>query len=84
MVPVLLTGVASNILAFRQTKHVNFAYTAVLLGCIGPYTGVVLGEDIEALRKSSQGEVEETVKRFCNLHHLRLVVAAAGFDDARC
>ena len=79
MVPVLISGVLSNLLAFRLTKHVNFVYTAALIGCIGPYTGIILGEDIDALRKSDAAEVGNTTRRFCNLHHLRLVLATAGF-----
>mmetsp|Transcript_26699 Transcript_26699/g.56775 ORF Transcript_26699/g.56775 Transcript_26699/m.56775 type:complete len:154 (-) Transcript_26699:89-550(-) len=79
MIPVLASGVMSNLLAFRLTKHVNFAYTATLIGCIGPYTGIILGEDIEALRNSNALEVEKCTRRFCKLHHLRLVAAAAGF-----
>ena len=79
MIPVLVSGVLSNLLAFRLTKHVNFAYTAALIGCIGPYTGIILGEDIEALRKSNAAEVGKSTRRFCNLHHVRLVAAAAGF-----
>lgn len=51
----------------------------MLLGCIGPYTGIVLGEDIEALRKSNCEEVEETTRRFCRMHHLRLLAAGVGF-----
>mmetsp|Transcript_34506 Transcript_34506/g.83516 ORF Transcript_34506/g.83516 Transcript_34506/m.83516 type:complete len:154 (-) Transcript_34506:1946-2407(-) len=82
MIPVLLSGVISNIMAFRLTNHVNFAYTASLIGCIGPYTGIILGEDIEALRKSNDEEVGETARRFCKLHHVRLVAAAAGFGMA--
>lgn len=79
IVPVLLGGLTSNFWAFRVTGDVNFAYAAGLLGCIGPYTGIVLGEDIEALRGSSGEEVKETAERFCRLHHLRLVASALGF-----
>ena len=79
MKPLLLSGVICNAIAYRTTRHVNFAATASLLACIGPYTAVVLGEDIESLRKSSCREVEETTYHFCKMHHLRLVAAGAGF-----
>lgn len=82
MVPVLLSGVVSNLLAYRQTGKTNFGITAGLLGMIGPYTGLVLGEDIEALRKSNPTEVEKTTRSFCNLHHPRLVAAASAFGLA--
>ena len=79
MVPVLFGGVVSNLMAFRSTGHANFACSAALIGCIGPYTAIVLGEDIDALRESDDVKVGEITKRFCNLHHLRLVAAALGF-----
>mmetsp|Transcript_24610 Transcript_24610/g.37456 ORF Transcript_24610/g.37456 Transcript_24610/m.37456 type:complete len:90 (-) Transcript_24610:67-336(-) len=79
MIPVLASGFVSNLVAYHVTKHVNFAYAAALIGCIGPYTGIVLGEDIQALRKSNVSEVKESTRSFCALHHLRLVAAAAGF-----
>ncbi|CAB9520068.1 expressed unknown protein [Seminavis robusta] len=82
MVPVLLSGAASNTLAYLRTNHVHFAITAGLLGLIGPYTAIILGEDIEALRQSDLKEVGETARSFCNLHHPRLIAAAAGFGLA--
>ncbi|CAJ1962282.1 unnamed protein product [Cylindrotheca closterium] len=82
MVPVLLAGTISNLTAYYQTKDIKFAITSGLICFVGPYTGIVLGEDIETLRKSDPADVAETTRRFCNLHHVRLVVAATGFGFA--
>lgn len=82
MVPVILGGTISNLTAYFQTKNIHFAITSGLICLIGPYTGFVLGEDIEALRKSDPVDVAETARRFCNLHHVRLVAAATGFGFA--
>ena len=82
MVPVLVCGTVANITAYVQTSHVNFAYAAGLIALIAPYTSIILGEDIEALRKSNVKEVAATTKRFCQLHHPRLVIAATAFGLA--
>ena len=79
MVPLLASSVLAHGRMFWTTKNQNWAISAALSAAIGVYTGVVLGEDIETLRKSNTAEVAETATRFCNLHHLRLVMAAAGF-----
>ena len=47
-----------------------------------PYTKLVLMEDINALRNGTTEDVRKTTTRFCNLHHVRLVMAAAGFITA--
>lgn len=79
MIPMLLSSVVSNVVAYKMTSNGKFAWSAAFIGCIGPYTGIVLGEDIESLRDSNCEEVEETTRRFCRLHHFRLVVAGVGF-----
>lgn len=47
-----------------------------------PYTKLVLMEDINALRNGTTEDVRKTATRFCNLHHVRLAMAAAGFVTA--
>eukprot|EP00956_Cyclotella_meneghiniana_P004821 scaffold5975_cov64-Cyclotella_meneghiniana.AAC.9 len=68
MKPLLLSAVVCNAIAYRITKHGNY-----------PYTAIVLGEDIDSLRKASCREVEETTEHFCKMHHLRSVAAGLGF-----
>lgn len=60
----------------------SFVRILFLMFYCRPYTKLVLMEDIQALRDSSTGEVKETATRFCNRHHVRLVMAAAGFITA--
>lgn len=64
MLPLLFSSVISNIVAYRMTNDDKFAIGAMLLGCIGPYTGIVLKEDIEKLRSESCEEVKETRRGF--------------------
>lgn len=79
MVPVVISGVITNLWAYRAVADTRFALTAGLIGFLGPYTALVLGEDIETLRSSKSDRVEVTTRRFCWLHHVRLAVAATGF-----
>mmetsp|Transcript_27114 Transcript_27114/g.42185 ORF Transcript_27114/g.42185 Transcript_27114/m.42185 type:complete len:96 (-) Transcript_27114:30-317(-) len=80
MLPVgVIGGCLTNLWAYYQTKDIKFAYSSGLLGFLGPYTFLVLGEDIENLRKSTPKEVDVSTKRFCLQHHLRLVAAGTGF-----
>jgi hypothetical protein len=79
MIPLILSSVASSTLAYRFSKHANFAYAALLIGCISPYTRIVMGDDTAALKDSSCEAVGERTERYCKLHHLRLVVAGVGF-----
>ena len=80
MVPLLLSSTLAHGGAFWTTSNRNWAVSGILLMLIGPYTGAVLGEDIETLRQAESSQVAETARRFCNLHHVRLVMAAAGFS----
>ena len=79
MVPLLISSTLAHASAFWTTANRNWAISGVIIMLIGPYTAMVLGEDIETLRKAEDSEVAKTAKRFCNLHHFRLVMALAGF-----
>ena len=80
MVPLIASNIISHATAYFFTQDPLWIATGAILGLIGPYTTVFLGEDIEKLRCcSSKQEVDSTVKRFCTLHHMRLIMATAGF-----
>ena len=79
MVPLALSGTAANSLAFFQTQNRHFAISAGLMFSLLPYTAIVLGEDIDALRQSNPTKVEEKTIRFGNLHHVRTLAAALAF-----
>jgi len=79
---VTLLGAAT--LAHGAAWHTNgrdqtWAITGVCLFLIGPWTTLVLMEDIDKLRSSSTNQVAETTSRFCRLHHVRTALAAAAF-----
>lgn len=79
MAPILVCGLVSNIAAYLQTDDITFAVAGGLVGANIPYTMFVLGEDIGTLLKANPQDVDKTTRRFCNLHHLRLVSASTGF-----
>ena len=70
MVPLLGCGTLCNAFAAYYYNNSNksnnnnvninvyFAVSATLLALIGPYTKIVLGEDIEALRKSNPSQID--------------------------
>lgn len=80
MVPLLGTTMLAHLVAWFQTGDLTWLASGGTLVIIGPYTKLVLGEDIEKLRKSSSDEVATTARRFCNLHHIRLVLAVTGYS----
>jgi uncharacterized membrane protein len=79
MVPLLGTTALAQIAAWVLSSNKSWIISGTCLFLVGPYTAIVLGEDIEKLRASTTEEVAETTKRFCNLHHVRTVLAAIGF-----
>jgi len=79
MVPLLGCASAAHLVAWRASGKASWGWAGLALAAIGPYTGVVLMEDIDALRSSTSVEVKAATERFCRLHHVRLVLAAAAF-----
>lgn len=84
MVPLVLCAGATHGAAYYccmdgDPNKVWWAVSGTSLLAIGPYTKLVLGEDIEKLRTSSEEEVAETTIRFCTMHHVRLGLAATAF-----
>jgi hypothetical protein len=79
MAPLIGSASIAHAVAWRMTKQASWAAAGLCVFLVGPYTALILGEDIERLRKSSGGEVKETTERFCRLHHVRLGVAGVGF-----
>jgi hypothetical protein len=71
--------VLSHLAAWYLTGQSTWIWSGALIGLIGPYTAVVLREDIDKLRHSSTAEVVSTTRRFCNLHPVRLGMSATAF-----
>ena len=78
MLPLLLTTFAAHVNAYFATENIHWIIPGTFVLLIAPYTAFVLGEDIEALRKSDAQQVAQTARRFCNLHHARFVLALTG------
>eukprot|EP01129_Flabellula_baltica_P009102 TRINITY_DN3660_c0_g1_i3.p2 TRINITY_DN3660_c0_g1~~TRINITY_DN3660_c0_g1_i3.p2 ORF type:complete len:148 (+),score=24.08 TRINITY_DN3660_c0_g1_i3:567-1010(+) len=82
MVSVLGLTTTTHLAAQYLTEDKTYFMTAALIASIGIYTHFVLGEDIEGLRKADKGNVKEMARRFCLLHHLRLLFAIGGFSGS--
>ncbi|CAM9976355.1 unnamed protein product [Discosporangium mesarthrocarpum] len=79
MVPVVALCTLTHGVAYWASGDPSWLWSGALLFSIGPYTKLVLGEDIEGLRKAGTKDVAAMTRRFCSMHHLRLVAAAAAF-----
>mmetsp|Transcript_70870 Transcript_70870/g.196887 ORF Transcript_70870/g.196887 Transcript_70870/m.196887 type:complete len:147 (+) Transcript_70870:97-537(+) len=79
MLPLLLTAAGSHVMAYLSSRRPLWLCTGAVVFSIGPYTGLVLGEDIAALRKAGTEEVTSITRRFCMLHHPRCVASMVSF-----
>lgn len=77
MVPLVLVAAGLHGAAFTATGNLTWLCTGAATVSILPYTALVLGEDISALRKADATDVKVRARRFCLLHHPRTIVAAA-------
>lgn len=84
MVPLLSLTTIAHVSAYVLTEEKEWAIGGSAIALIGPYTGIVLGEDIGALRKADSKGTRAITQRFCALHHVRLVAALSGFTVALC
>jgi len=75
MVPLLLLTTTAHALAFAVTREMSWLLTGAASLSIGPYTAIVLGEDIAKLRSAETKEVANIARSFCRLHHPRTVIA---------
>ncbi len=87
MVPLIGANAVAHVVAYAATKDTAWLAGGAAVAAIGPYTGLVLGKDIGALRKDAAPEGDDendtefskTVTHFCNMHHVRTGLAFAGF-----
>ncbi|KAJ1615995.1 hypothetical protein T492DRAFT_851156 [Pavlovales sp. CCMP2436] len=82
MLPLVLLTAAMHGAAYAATTELCWLGTCVAALSIGPYTALVLGEDIAALREAGMTEVAAIARRFCRLHHPRTIIAAVTFGFA--
>jgi len=82
MVPLIAATTIAHTAAYAATGDVAWVVGGTGIAAIAPYTALVLGEDIQALRSADDKEVESNAKRFCHLHHVRTGLAIAAFTSA--
>jgi hypothetical protein len=75
MLPLVLVTSGLHGAAYAATGSSRWLFTGLGALSIGPYTAIVLGEDISALRKSDIKHVATIGRRFCRLHHPRSCIA---------
>ena len=81
MVPLLIMAATSNGFAYWVN---NGGWQYVVAICcmvfIGLWTAVVMGEDIgKLMRAKEMKSIRRSTRKFCTLHHVRLVVALAAY-----
>lgn len=81
MVPLIASATLANVGAYAATKDGYWLVSAGAIGITGPYTGIVLGEDIKQLR-GEPDDVQRSARRFCALHHVRTGLAIAAFGTS--
>ena len=82
MVPLIATCAIAHTAAYATTDDIAWVIGGTGIAVIAPYTALVLGEDIQALRSADDKQVESNAKRFCYLHHVRTGLAVAAFASA--
>jgi hypothetical protein len=83
----MVPNVAFNALVHLGTYYVTNEklriLPACLIGSIGPYTGLVMMEDIDTLmgkkQKIEDDDVYSFTKSFCKAHYPRLLLALVAF-----
>ena len=79
MLPLIVTTFVSHVAAYFATGELTWLLSGGIAMSIGPYTGVILGEDIAALRAADSKGVGEITRRFCRLHHPRTIIGLTAF-----
>jgi hypothetical protein len=79
MAPLGVASTIAHALAYRDTGEMKWGIAGALVFSTIAWTLTIMGESIRALRDSKSEGTFETTKKFCFLHHFRLVASAAGF-----
>lgn len=78
MVPLSALATTSYLATYYLTSNLIWLLPAGATFFVLPYTALVMGEDISSLRDGNEAALASSTKRFCMLHHLRVVVTGAG------
>ena len=83
MVPALAFNLFTHLGSYYVTQNKLWILTGCVISSIGPWTGLVMSEDIETLRGNKKEIEDEDVfsftKSFCRAHHPRLGLALFSF-----
>lgn len=85
MLPLILSTIAVEGAAFYQSREPEHLCAAVLTSLIGFYTRIVMHASIEELRHTGTtrpANVVLSMRRFCAMHHVRLVLAMLALGCA--
>jgi hypothetical protein len=88
MVPSLAFNLLAHLGSYAVTSNKLWILTGCVIASIGPYTGIVMSEDIETLRGNKKEIGDEDVfnftKSFCKLHYPRMFLALFSFGTSLC
>ena len=83
MVPALAFNLCTHLGSYAVTQNKLWILTGCVISSIGPWTALVMKEDIETLRGNKKEISDEDVysftKSFCRAHHPRLGLALFSF-----
>jgi hypothetical protein len=79
MAPLVASATLSLGASFALTHDYAWLAAGLAVGSLLPYTMLIMGGDIETLRKPGVPNVVTTIDRFCRRHHLRTAVVVGVF-----
>lgn len=82
MLPLIMATSSLHAAAYWLSDRKAWIGTGMAVFAIAPYTVLVLGEDIQALRKAESQEVCRTARHFSLLHHPRTVMALLAYGGS--
>lgn len=85
MVPLASLATLAHGGAYAATGDSTWLVGCGAIGVIGPYTGLVMGGDIKALRGKDgegAGDVKQATRRFCARHHVRTLLALGALGTS--
>ena len=86
MVPSLAFNLITHLGTYALTRNKLWILTGCIIASIGPYTGIVMSEDIETLRGNKKEIMDEDVfsftNSFCKLHYPRMFLALFSFGTS--
>jgi hypothetical protein len=79
MAPLSLASTFAHAAAYAATEQPKWAIASVLVFSTIVWTVTAMNEAITELRASDSNQVLVSTRRFCAMHHLRLLVSCSAY-----